>query len=79
MEEINRLRAQAARCFRLARWINSPEDSAQLEAMGAEVNRAVAVRVAARIEEKANRAASHEASSTFAGAHPSAAMSPEFR
>jgi hypothetical protein len=78
MEEINRLRARAARCFRLARWINSPEDSARLEAMGAEVNRAVAVMEAARIEEKANRAASHEASSTFA-ANSSAAMSPEFR
>jgi hypothetical protein len=78
MEEIIRLRAQAARCFRLARWINSPEDSIRLEAMGAAAERAVAVMEAARIEEKANRAASHEASSTFA-AHPSAAMSPEFR
>jgi hypothetical protein len=71
MEEIIRLRAQAARCFRLARWINSPEDSARLEAMGAEVDRAVAVRVAARIEEKA----SHEAASAVT-ANPSAAMSP---
>jgi hypothetical protein len=59
MEETKRLREKANRCYRLARTVNSHQDFALLEAMGAEADQAAAYREAAAQTEQRRPHLSH--------------------